>query len=211
MRDSIGNCSDDSRTVLATEDNFRSARMAVIAITACLRLTTLSVKESEDGPKGSSRNQNWAGLIERMTVECPPRYLELIVVVICFLVRAARLQLRLSLPGPKSFVSSELINGNKSAQSTRGCGPEHGSNQSLFGRTSLAGGLCLPGETYVQSCSGIAGLPFYLPESCCEGEDNEVGSVVSVGSGGGTGGVVHVYGFVRFIWNHSAMGYVSFV
>lgn len=49
MRDSIGNCSDDSRTVLATEDNFRSARMAVIAITACLRLTTLSVKESEDG------------------------------------------------------------------------------------------------------------------------------------------------------------------
>jgi hypothetical protein len=72
MRDSICNCSDGSRTVLGTEDNFHVARMAVIAITACLRLTTLSVKESEDGLKGSSRNQNWAGLIERMTVECPP-------------------------------------------------------------------------------------------------------------------------------------------
>jgi len=46
--------------------------------------------------EGSSRN--WTGLVhfERRTLERPLRYLELIVVVICFLVRAARLQLRLA-------------------------------------------------------------------------------------------------------------------
>src|SRR4029077_433835 len=120
-------------------------------------------------------------------------------------------QITLSLPGPKSFVSSELINGNKNAQSTRGCGLNTGQTILCSGGPHLPGGLCLPGETYVQSCGGIAGLPFYLPESCCEGEDNEVGSVVSVGSRGGTGGVVHVYGDVQFVWRHSDVGHVPFV